>query len=461
VKEKNVSKNRIKGISAKFFAIPVLLIVILVHISIIFNIIEINDSSRYLHVLVQNSGAYQIDATSMQASNTVLSETCSNYIQMPIDTDSNANVGPLMAYVEELGSNRRSPKVAERFKKYDVSYEVLLCVEKASEYSEQLMSIQMHAIAVMVSVYPLPPAEELAVFSNIELTQEELAMSNDEKVAHARNMIVESSYAQLRYKVSENINKCNELLQQEFAKATLDSQQYVTKLRNILWAEVFVIMFVLGGAFILLYLFIFKPLRIYSKNISENKSIKSTGGVYEMNNLVYAFNCLWEYRNTIEKTLRTEAENDALTGLPNRYCLEHDMLKNDTSCESIAVLMFDVNYLKRTNDTKGHLAGDNLIRTTASCIKECFGMDHKNNCYRIGGDEFVALLYNVDEEDVKRRLNKFKLVLVREDISVSVGYACSNDVTVGGCNFKKLMEEADKKMYEQKKRIHSAKKKST
>lgn len=456
MKNKTLSKNKVRGVSAKIIAVPILLVVIILHISIIFNVIDINSSNSNLYALMQRSGAYQIDATSMQASNTVLSETSSNYIQMPIDNDSNANVGPLMTYVRELDSDRRSPKVAARFRDYDVSYDVLLCIEKASLYSEQIMNIQMHAIAVMSSVYPLPDIPELEVFSDIELTQAELAMSNDERVAYARNMVVESSYAQLRYKVAENVDNCNNLLQQEFAEATEKSEQHVNMLRNVLWIEFSIIILVLGGAFVQLYFFVLRPLRIYSKNIAENKSIDYNSGVYEMNNLVNAFNGLWDYRNKIETILRTEAENDALTGLPNRYCLEHDIIKNNDEDKSLAVLMFDVNFLKKTNDTKGHLAGDNLIRTAASCIKECFCVDKKSTCYRVGGDEFIVLLFDVAKDEIKRRVDKFNLALIREDISVSYGYAYSDKN--GEHDFKKLMEEADKKMYKQKKIIHDIKK---
>ena len=118
--------------------------------------------------------------------------------------------------------------------------------------------------------------------------------------------------------------------------------------------------------------------------------------------------------------------------------------------------MFYVNFLKKTNDTQGHLAGDQLLRTAAACIRECFGVDNLNNCYRIGGDEFVALIYGDSEEETKRRIDKFNLALLRENISVSVGYAYTQEAD--GDSFKKLMADADKNMYDQKKIAHQIKK---
>lgn len=118
----------------------------------------------------------------------------------------------------------------------------------------------------------------------------------------------------------------------------------------------------------------------------------------------------------------------------------------------MTVLVFDVNYLKRVNDTEGHLAGDKLIRTAASCIQECFSTDLPGNCYRIGGDEFAAVLRTESEAELKSRIDRFKLALEREKISVSVGYAVGRMTHDG--SFKRLMSDADKSMYDQKKRVH-------
>ena len=87
------------------------------------------------------------------------------------------------------------------------------------------------------------------------------------------------------------------------------------------------------------------------------------------------------------------------------------------------MLLFDVNYLKRTNDVYGHMAGDKLICTAGACIRECFEEEGVGKCYRIGGDEFAAVLRNCGENDVKDRIDRFALVLEREHISISVGYA--------------------------------------
>ena len=452
MKEKNSSKERVGGISANVFAFTLLIVVAVLHAIIIILVIDMNNSNDALADLMERSGEYQIEATNVQASNTVLSETCGNYIQMPVTDGGSANFGPLLAYAEEIGSERSGVKVAERFKSYNVSYDVLSAIEEAAELSEQMMRIQIHAISLMDSVYPLPENPRLSSIRLVELTAEELAMTDDERVERAETLVLEKDYATLRNKVAKSIEKCNTTLQEEFSLVSQKTSEHVATVRIFLWIAIFATILILSSAFVMFYFLMVKPLRRYSNEISSNQSIEQTGGIYELRRLVNAFNGLWHHRNKLEAILRKAAEIDALTGLPNRYCMERDLLENSGDGNSMAVLLFDVNFLKKTNDTRGHLMGDQLIRTAGACISESFGAEGANKCYRIGGDEFVVILSGCSEEEVKSRIDRFNLALERENITVSVGYAYAEKTD--GDSFKKLMIEADRNMYEQKKQIH-------
>lgn len=447
------SKLRLGGIPASMFAFPALIIVIILHIVLVVLMADVNKTSNTLSELMQSSGAYQLDATSIQARNTAMSETSRSFIQMPLAEDGTVNAGPLLTYVEQLDADSRGPKVVERFKSYNVSYEVLSYVERASELTETMTEVQLHAIALMSSVYPLPPLAELAPLLEYQLPEEELNMPAEERAALANRMILGKDYAQLRYYITENTENCNKALQEEFSLVSERTEQHVTTMRRILWGVVGVIIVILSTVFILFYQFIVKPLRNYSKDIAANQRIQhSEGGIKEMQQLVNAFNRLWDNRNNLEQILRAAAENDSLTGLPNRYCMKRDMYKSENKNVPMTVVMFDVNYLKITNDSKGHLAGDELIRKAATCITECFGEESGGRCYRIGGDEFVAVITGYTEKEVERCTEKFSRALEREHITVSFG--CAHTDMAGDNSFKELMAEADKKMYEQKRRIH-------
>ena len=446
MKENEKTKKRTGGISANLFAFPLLIVIAVLHIVLVIMIIDVNHSSSELSALMERSGDYQIDATNIQKANTTMSETSSAYIQSPT-----VNYGSLSAYANALYSDNYATKVSERFREYDVSKEVRDAVEKAADNSEKMTETQLHAISLVASVYELPPkiANRLPLPA---LTPEENAWSDDEKLATAKSMITESGYTQLRYFVNQYVDECSSTLREDFSSASSRTDEHVSTLRVLIWLDIVAIIVILLVTFILFYISIIRPLRSYSEDIAANRSIRHGGGVTEMRKLVSSFNGLLKARNKLETILRSAAENDALTGLPNRYCFERDLMKHEDVDTPMAVLLFDVNYLKRTNDTQGHLAGDQLIKTSAECIKECFGAGNANNCYRIGGDEFVALITDCDETEVKKRIDRFNLALRRESITVSVGYSFTDGSA--SSTFKEMMNEADNKMYEQKKHIH-------
>ena len=87
------------------------------------------------------------------------------------------------------------------------------------------------------------------------------------------------------------------------------------------------------------------------------------------------------------------AFTDANTGIGNAAAFKakfDDLETRKENFKFIGVIQFDVNNLKVINDSKGHEAGDLLIKTAANIINQSFGV--AGTCYRTGGDEFVALL---------------------------------------------------------------------
>ena len=161
-----------------------------------------------------------------------------------------------------------------------------------------------------------------------------------------------------------------------------------------------------------------------------------------------AYNDVLKRRDTLDNILRSAAETDALTNLPNRYRFEQYLLESGERGYSMALLLFDVNYLKRTNDTEGHLAGDKLIRTAADCISSCFG----EYCFRFGGDEFAAIVKDCTPEKIDQMVARFEETEKAKNVSISLGYAYAREV--GDTTFRQMMDEADKKMYEMKRQNH-------
>lgn len=145
--------------------------------------------------------------------------------------------------------------------------------------------------------------------------------------------------------------------------------------------------------------------------------------------------------------------HDALTGLYNRAYFEQEM-KRYASMRDILVgiIIWDVDCLKLVNDTLGHEAGDRLIQKAATIARNAFRPS--DMVARIGGDEFVALIPEVDgsvlEEICKRMQTAVdNQTLGEEDIilNISVGYAVKGR---GSNRMDETFKEADANMYRNK-----------
>ncbi|MDO4202999.1 MAG: GGDEF domain-containing protein [Selenomonadaceae bacterium] len=93
-----------------------------------------------------------------------------------------------------------------------------------------------------------------------------------------------------------------------------------------------------------------------------------------------------------QEQLLHKSQTDELTGLYNRRAYEEDIYAHNDKPEEddFIYISIDVNGLKVINDTKGHMAGDELITGACQCMKKIFGPHGR--IYRVGGDEFVAIL---------------------------------------------------------------------
>lgn len=161
-------------------------------------------------------------------------------------------------------------------------------------------------------------------------------------------------------------------------------------------------------------------------------------------------------RKAIEKRLRYLSEVDILTSLYNRYSFEEKVKELDKEeYFPLGVIMGDVNGLKIVNDTFGHLEGDKLIVNAANILKEICGDDAY--IFRWGGDEFMILLPNFDEEkceDKIRKINKrcreIKYDFIQINIALGQVVKKSRDEDIYEC-IKKVEEKVYcKKLVESK-----------
>jgi len=152
----------------------------------------------------------------------------------------------------------------------------------------------------------------------------------------------------------------------------------------------------------------------------------------------------------VRRAERFEAQalTDAMTGLYNRSGWDQLMAKEEGRCRrhgsSCAVIMVDLDELKRVNDAQGHTAGDELIVRTAKSLHQAARAE--DVVARLGGDEFGIIGVNCDRAGGEALRLRVLMIFDQEGIKASVGLAI-RDPSSG---ISQALVNADQKMYENK-----------
>ena len=158
---------------------------------------------------------------------------------------------------------------------------------------------------------------------------------------------------------------------------------------------------------------------------------------------------LWLIREIRRAIIDTEeiANVDVLTDLKNRNRYEAYIEKLAGTKEELTCVFVDANGLHELNNSRGHTAGDQMLRFIADTLKVEFGGD---SIFRIGGDEFVVFRADMSEEDLNRRISNFNEALQRNDYHAAVGTCVMHD----GMTVDELIQRAEKDMYEAKREYY-------
>lgn len=158
---------------------------------------------------------------------------------------------------------------------------------------------------------------------------------------------------------------------------------------------------------------------------------------------------------------RALLETDALTGMKSRFAYNEALNALDQPeklPENTTVFMIDINGLKMINDQHGHSAGDELICGVAQCISEV--LSPYGECYRTGGDEFVAILFDITQNqlpelcaELTRAIEGWRGEYVRH-ASISYGYVLASEYPKS--SVEELIRVADERMYSQKASYYKA-----
>lgn len=195
---------------------------------------------------------------------------------------------------------------------------------------------------------------------------------------------------------------------------------------------------------------------IYTKD--QEESIKVRKKIPYINDYVDAAKTVI-ISNKLMNILEKNARTDALTQLYNRKHLEEQIPKITSQSNrvgtSFGVLMLDIDHFKMVNDTYGHDVGDNAIKIVAQTLIE--NTRTSDIVIRYGGEEFIVLLYNCEEEYLYEVCEKIRKAFLEKEISAGQT-TINKTVSIGASIFPKdnkdlntCIKYADLALYKAKK----------
>lgn len=168
-----------------------------------------------------------------------------------------------------------------------------------------------------------------------------------------------------------------------------------------------------------------------------------------------------KYRSKLNKALKLSV-TDKLTGLLNRRGLESNIeslwshwVRQKTS---VALIMLDIDYFKKYNDTFGHVKGDECIKLISNQISKAIRRK-TDFASRVGGEEFLICLSGIDSKDaimwakgLKAKIESLELPQAKNNflpyVTISMGVVCRRPYHDN--EFQQMYDEADRSLYEAK-----------
>jgi diguanylate cyclase (GGDEF)-like protein len=163
--------------------------------------------------------------------------------------------------------------------------------------------------------------------------------------------------------------------------------------------------------------------------------------------------------SVLTKQLEIAATTDAKTGLLNAATWHHvasvELARAGRESYGAALLIIDMDNFKQINDTHGHLTGDDVLKAVAECLAE--EMRGYDSIGRFGGEEFVAVLSEVDElnaltisERIRMRIGSLQVPSRQEGAATLTGLSCSIGLAcypAHGTDAETLLHAADAALY--------------
>jgi len=361
------------------------------------------------------------------------------------------DIAYLKAYFEEAEVTRRRDiavsNLRELFGGEDNS--ALEYLSTALSYSNELMGEEYLAMNLILAAGDYDEADIPAILQSYPLSEEQKALSPEEKKELALDLVYGDTYKDYKSKIMENAETCTRELIRESDLARTKTGQSMDVLLTVQTVLTIVMLIVVLFIVFFISTWVLNPLTDLVKQI-RNKSMAKPVGAEELRYVSETYNLIFDENRRTHERLTYGNMHDTLTGLYNRSA--YDLMRHDLDMAHNALLLVDVDRFKSVNDTYGHDVGDLVLKRVSEVL--IYSFRSTDLVFRLGGDEFVVIMTNVDSssrEQVRARIEQANVMLQKpsDDLppaSLSVGVAFGDRENPDG----DIFQDADTALYRMK-----------
>ncbi|MES2354696.1 MAG: tetratricopeptide repeat protein [Pseudomonadota bacterium] len=191
--------------------------------------------------------------------------------------------------------------------------------------------------------------------------------------------------------------------------------------------------------------------------IHRLRNVELARAYEELRSLNQALQLADQVKNELLAQLEKQNQEDSLTGLSNRRCLDARLVEEFRRAvrhrRALSVALVDIDFFKRVNDTFSHAIGDETLKVVATILRNsCRDTDM---VARYGGEEFVILLLEMDVKSAawvcqkaRKAVENYDWTTIHPNLKVTISIGLSDDTNVE--SHEKLLAAADAKLYEAK-----------
>lgn len=349
-------------------------------------------------------------------------------------------------FTEAFETNRREDAI-EKMSRNSNSAAALQELQQAMSESVHLMDREYYAMKLVIEAKGIRNYPE--ILDTVELTPEDAALSEQEKMDLAQTMVLDDVYYDqkdlIRMDMRQSLEQL-ELLTHSTQKNSTQEMKASLKMVRIL------IIIQTIGIMVMVWLTArlgINPVLQAVEKIQEDNPLPVIGAI-EFRYLARTYNKMYNVYKTSIAHLNYKASHDELTEAYNRA--GYDLIMSTMDIHSTYLILIDADNFKLVNDTYGHETGDKILKKITASIRNNFRSD--DYICRIGGDEFIALMVHMEKE--QNRLVSAKIKQINEEladtsdglpkISVSAGVVHGSESSEP----EELLRYADNALYETK-----------